>query len=163
LISVGILFGSTNRNDRRFRLGHFLDVVVDSIDNSADGFDRGTGEPQTLPPMRILRRYIILAAAGASLSLMMPVLAEDFGNAKDIQQVRKVVAKKFGKVLHASVSHDWALCTAYSNESDLTIVLHRIGADWKVAGSDGGAYAAENLKEKGVPSADIPSLLKAYQ
>ena len=113
--------------------------------------------------MRKLRQHIALIATVASFSLIIPALAEDFGNPKDVQQVRKVVAKKFGKVLHVSVSHDWALCTAYSDESDLTVLLHRTGTNWKVAGSDGGAYAPENLKELGVPSADIPSLLKAYQ
>ena len=113
--------------------------------------------------MRTSRRHIILAAAITFLSLVIPAVAGDFGNPKDVQQVRKVVAKKFGKVLHVSVSHDWALCTAYSDENDLSVVLRRTGADWKVAGSDGGAYAAENLKELGVPSADIPSLLRAYQ
>ena len=113
--------------------------------------------------MRKSRRYIALLATIASFSLITPALAEDFGSPKDVQQVRKVVSKKFGKVLHASVSHDWALCTAYSDESDLSVVLHRTGSDWKVAGSDGGAYASENLKELGVPSADVPSLLKAYQ
>ena len=113
--------------------------------------------------MRTFRRSITLAAAVILLSFVIPVVAGDLGNPKDVQQVRKVAAKKFGKVLHVSVSHDWALCTAYSDESDLSVVLHRTGTDWKVAGSDGGAYAAENLKELGVPSADIPSLLKAYQ
>jgi len=113
--------------------------------------------------MRIFRRYITLATIVASLGLIIPALSEDFGNSKDVQEVRKVVAKKFGKVVHASVSHDWALCTAYSDESDLTVLLHRTGTNWKVAGSDGGAYAPENLKDLGVPSADIPSLLKAYQ
>ena len=113
--------------------------------------------------MRTLRRYIALAAAVTLLSFIIPAVAGDLGNPKDVQQVRKVVAKKFGKVLHVSVSHDWALCTAYSDESDLSIVLHRTGTDWKVAGSDGGAYAAENLKDLGVPSADVPSLLKVYQ
>ncbi len=113
--------------------------------------------------MRTLRRYITLAAAVTFLSFIIPAVAGDFGNPKDVQQVRKVVAKKFGKVLHVSVSHDWALSTAYSDESDLSIVLHRVGTDWKVAGSDGGAYAAENLKDLGVPSTDVPSLLKVYQ
>jgi hypothetical protein len=113
--------------------------------------------------MRTSRRHIILAAAITFLSLIMPAVAGDFGNPKDVQQVRKMVPKKFGKVLHVSVSHDWALCTAYADESDLSVVLHRTGADWKVAGSDGGAYAAENLKALGVPAADVPSLLKAYQ
>ncbi len=113
--------------------------------------------------MRTLSRYITLAAAVALLSMIIPALAGDFGNPKDVQQVRKVVAKKFGKVLHVSVSHDWALCTASSDESDLSVVLHRTGSHWKVAGSDGGAYAAENLKALGVPVSDIPSLLKAYQ
>ncbi|PZR73646.1 MAG: hypothetical protein DLM73_09820 [Chthoniobacterales bacterium] len=113
--------------------------------------------------MRTLPRYITLAAAVVLLSLIIPALAGDFGDPKDVHRVRKVVAKKFGKVLHASVSHDWALCTAYSDENDLSVVLHRAGPDWKVAESDGGAYAAENLKALGVPPVDIPSLLKAYQ
>ena len=120
-------------------------------------------EPQILTTMRTLRRYITVTAAVTFLSFVIPAVAADLGNPKDVQQVRKVVAKKFGKVLNVSVSHDWALCTAYSDESDLSVVLHRTGADWKVAGSDGGAYAAENLKELGVPSADVSSLLKAYQ
>jgi hypothetical protein len=120
-------------------------------------------EPQILAAMRTLRRSITLAASVTFLSLVIPVVAGDLGNPKDVQQVRKVVAKKFGKVLHVSVSHDWALCTAYSDENDLSVVLHRTGTDWKVAGSDGGAYAAENLKALGVPSADVSSLLKAYQ
>jgi hypothetical protein len=120
-------------------------------------------EPQILATMRTLRRYITLAAAVTFLSLVIPAVAGDLGNPKDVQQVRKVVGKKFGKVLHVSVSHDWALCTAYSDESDLSVVLHRTGGNWKVAGSDGGAYAAENLKDLGVPSADVPALLKAYQ
>ena len=101
-----------------------------------------------------------MAAAITFLTFIIPAMAGDLGNPKDVQQVRKVVAKKFGKVLHVSVSHDWALCTAYSDESDLSIVLHRAGTGWKVAESDGGAYAAENLKALGVPSADVPSLLK---
>jgi hypothetical protein len=130
---------------------------------SAERFDRGMREPQILATMRTLRRYFTLAAAVTFLSFVIPAVAVDLGNPKDVQQVRKVVAKKFGKVLHVSVSHDWALCTAYSGESDLSVVLHRTGTDWKVAGSDGGAYAAENLKDLGVPSSDIPSLLKAYQ
>ena len=113
--------------------------------------------------MRTFRRYTTFAAAVTLLSFVLPAGAGDFGNPKDVQQVLKIVAKKFGKVLHVSVSHDWALCTAYSDESDLSVVLHRTETDWKVAGSDGGAYAAENLKALGVPSADVPSLLKAYQ
>ena len=113
--------------------------------------------------MRTLRRYRALAAAVTLLSFVIPVVAGDLGNPKDVQQVRAVVTKKFGQVVHVSVSHDWALCTAYSEENDLSVVLHRTGKDWKVAGSDGGAYAPEHLKELGVPAADIPSLLKAYQ
>ncbi len=113
--------------------------------------------------MRTSRRYIVLAAAVTFLSLISPAVAGDFGNPKDVQQVRKVVPKKFGKVLHVSVSRDWALCTTYFDESALSVVLRRTGADWKVVESDGGAYAAEDLKALGVPSADVPSLLKAYQ
>ena len=113
--------------------------------------------------MTTLTRYITLAAAAVFLSMIIPALASDFGDAKDVQQVRKVVAKKFGKALHASVSHDWALCTAYTNDSDISVVLHRTGSVWKIAGSDGGAYVAETLKPMGVPPSDVPSLLKAYQ
>jgi hypothetical protein len=120
-------------------------------------------EAQILATMRTLRRYVTLAAAVIFFSFVIPAVAGDLGNPKDVQQVRKIVAKKFGTVLHVSVSHDWALCTAYSDEGDLSVVLHRTGTNWKVAGSDGGAYAAENLKDLGVPSADVPSLLKAYQ
>jgi hypothetical protein len=82
---------------------------------------------------------------------------------KDVKQVRKVVAAKFGKVLHVSVSHDWALCTAYQDESDISVVLHRVSAGWTIAGHDGGAYDAETLKKLGVPPADTAPLLKAYQ
>jgi hypothetical protein len=113
--------------------------------------------------MRTLFRYRTLATAVVFLSMTIPALAGDFGNPKDVQQVRKAVPKKLGKVLHISVSHDWALCTTYSDENDLSVVLHRAGANWKVAESDGGAYGADNLKALGVPPADIPSLLKVYQ
>jgi hypothetical protein len=82
---------------------------------------------------------------------------------KDVKQVRKVVAAKFGKVLHVSASHDWALCTAYQDESDLSVVLHRTAAGWTIATHDGGAFDAETLKKLGVPPADIAPLLKAYQ
>ena len=113
--------------------------------------------------MRTLSRNVILAATALFLALIIPAVAGDLGNPKDVQEVRKVVAKKFGKALHASVSHDWALCTAYADENDVSVVLHRTGSNWKVAGNDGGAYAAGTLKALGVPPADIPSLLKAYQ
>jgi hypothetical protein len=113
--------------------------------------------------MRIQRRFFKLVIALALLGLCMPLLGADFGDAKDVKQVRKVVVAKFGHALHASVSHDWALCTASSGESDLSVVLHRNGPDWKIVESDGGAYAEENLKALRVPAADIPSLLKAYQ
>ena len=113
--------------------------------------------------MRTFSRSISFVAAVLLLGVAIPALAADFGNPKDVQQVRKVVPKKFGKVLHISVSHDWALCTTYSDENALSVVLRRAGPGWKVAESDGGAYAAENLKALGVPLADIPSLLKVYQ
>ncbi len=111
--------------------------------------------------MSNLRQYILVTFL--LFSLTISAIAADFGNPKDVKQVRKVVGAKFGHALHASVSHDWALCTAYSDQSDLSVVLRRTGSDWKVVESDGGAYAAENLKSLGVPSADISSLLKAYQ
>lgn len=47
--------------------------------------------------------------------------------------------------------------------SDISVVLRRTGATWKVIDHDGGAYAKESLKSLGVPAADIPALLKAYQ
>jgi hypothetical protein len=113
--------------------------------------------------MKTLSRHISFAAAVVLLAMITPTVAGDLGNSKDVQQVRKAVPKKFGKILHISVAHDWALCTTYSGESDLSVVLHRSGSDWKVAASDGGAYVGETLKPLGVPSADIPALLKVYQ
>jgi hypothetical protein len=113
--------------------------------------------------MKTIRSWITLSAALSLLGLTIPAMAADFGDAKDVKQVRKMVAAKFGHALHASVSHDWALCTAYDKESDLSVVLHRTGSGWNIVESDGGAYAAENLKTLGVPLADIPALLKAYQ
>jgi len=77
--------------------------------------------------MRTLRRHIILTLALAFFGVTIPAIATDFGDSKDVKQVRKVVTAKVGKVLNASVSHDWALCSAYSekDESDLSIVLRR--------------------------------------
>jgi hypothetical protein len=113
--------------------------------------------------MSNLRRYITLVAALSLFGLTIPAFATDFGDPKEVKQVRKIVAAKFGHALHASVSHDWALCTAYSGESDMSVLLHRTGSDWKIVESDGGAYVEETLKGLRVPSAEIPSLLKAYQ
>ncbi|MBV9007774.1 MAG: hypothetical protein JO354_01225 [Verrucomicrobia bacterium] len=91
-------------------------------------------------------------------------VARDFGNAVDVKEVRKVVAAKFGHPLHASVAQDWALCTAYTEHSDLSVVLHRTAPKtWEVVQSDGGAFVAETLKDFGVPMTVIPDLLKAYQ
>jgi hypothetical protein len=106
-----------------------------------------------------LALFVMIALVGFTL----PGYAKDFGEASDVGQVRKIVATKFGHALHASVSHDWALCTAYSDESDISVVLHRTNAGWKVAGHDGGAYDAETLQSLGVPRSDIAPLLKAYQ
>lgn len=111
----------------------------------------------------LLRRSLTLLASLFLLGLTTPAWATDFGDSKDVKQVRTIVAGKFGHALNASVSHDWALCTAYMDESDLSVVLHRTSSGWKIAAHDGGAFVQENLKELGVPKADIPSLLKAYQ
>jgi|SRR5580692_8415275 hypothetical protein len=111
----------------------------------------------TGPIMRTFPLLAALALAGLTAA------AADFGDPKDVKQVRSVVTAKFKHALHASVSHDWALCTAYSGESDISVVLRRNGATWKVVASDGGAYVKETLKPLGVPPADIPALLKAYQ
>jgi len=113
--------------------------------------------------MKLSRWLVTLVTALSVSALTLPAVAKDFGDATDVKQVRKMVAKKFGKALHASVSHDWALCTAYSDESDLTVLLRRTESGWKIVGHDGGAYAAENLKDLGVPQDDIAPLLKAYQ
>ena len=102
--------------------------------------------------------FVVLSLGGLSF----PAMAADFGDSKDVKQVRKVAAK-FGKVLHVSVSHDWALCTAYQDESDISVVLHRVSAGWTIAQHDGGAYDAATLKKIGVPPADTTPLLKAYQ
>ena len=104
-----------------------------------------------------------LWASIAIFGAVTPGQAEDFGNPTEVAQVRKTVAAKFGHALHASVSKDWALCTAYGNESDLSVVLHRADKGWKVIASDGGAYDAGTLKSLGVPATEIPSLLRAYQ
>jgi hypothetical protein len=113
--------------------------------------------------MTTLRLHITLIAALALFGLTTPASAADFGNPKDVKAVRSIVASKFGKVLHASVSHDWALCTAFTGDSDLSIVLRRTGSGWTIVQSDGGAFVDETLKPLGVPQADIPALLKVYQ
>ena len=110
--------------------------------------------------MKILRSCTIALLFFACATSLF---ATDFGDASEIKQVRKVVARKFGHALHASISNDWALCAAYSDESDISVVLHRSSAGWKIVASDGGAYVAETLKPLGVPATDIPALLKAYQ
>ena len=106
--------------------------------------------------------------ASALLALLLFALttslfATDFGDPTEVKHVRKVVARKFGHVLHASISHDWALCTASSGQSDMSVVLHRSSSGWKIVASDGGAYVAETLKPFGISDDDIPALLKAYQ
>jgi hypothetical protein len=116
-----------------------------------------------LATMKTFPRFVFCVIAAALLGLIAPVLARDFGDSKDVQQVRKAVPKKFGKVLAISVSHDWALSTTYSDEDSLSVVLHGSGSNWKVIQSDGGAYNAQSLKALGVSAGDIPSLLKVYQ
>ncbi len=113
--------------------------------------------------MKIRRWFITLGAVLALGGLSFSAIAADSGDSKDVKQIRKVVAAKFGKVLHVSVSHDWALCTAYQDESDISVVLHRTAAGWTIAEHDGGAYDAGTLKKLGVPPADTAQLLKAYQ
>jgi hypothetical protein len=114
--------------------------------------------------MKILRVTIVLAAVLAA-SVTVTALAADLGNPTDVKQVRTVVGSKFGKILNVSVSRDWALCTAYSqtDESDLSVVLHRTGTSWKVKQSDGGAFDKTTLKPLGIPDADIVQLLRVYQ
>jgi hypothetical protein len=113
--------------------------------------------------MKIQRRFVTLVATIALFGITLPAVGADFGDAKDVKQVRKVVATKFGHALHASVSPDWALCTAYDDESDVSVVLHRTATGWTIVDSDGGAYVAEILNGMHVPQADIAPLLKTYQ
>ena len=113
--------------------------------------------------MKIRSWFITLCVVLTLGGLNFSAMAADFGDSKDVKQVRKVVAAKFGKVLHVSVSHDWTLCTAYQDESDISVVLHRTAAGWTIADHDGGAFDAETLKKLGVPPADTAPLLKAYQ
>src|SRR4051812_34192725 len=97
--------------------------------------------------MRFSRRLIAcMAAAALIIGLTTTALASDVGNARDVKSVRTAVAAKYGKPLHVSVSHDWSLCTAYFEESDLSVVLRRTGAQWKIVAHDGGAYDKESLK-----------------
>ena len=110
--------------------------------------------------MKLLRPF---ALALLIFAFTTALFATDFGDPADVKQVRNIVAGKFGHALHASISHDWALCTAYSGESDVSVVLHRNASGWKIVASDGGAYVAETLTPLGVSAADIPALLKAYQ
>jgi hypothetical protein len=113
--------------------------------------------------MKIRSWFITLCVVLTLAGLSFPAMAADFGDSKNVKQVRKVVAAKFGQVLHVSVSHDWALCTAYHDESDISVVLHRVSPGWTIAAHDGGAFDAETLKKLGVPLADTAPLLKAYQ
>ncbi len=113
--------------------------------------------------MKIPRCVTIVFVAVSLCGLTLSASAADIGDGKDVKQVRKIVAAKFGQVLNVSVSHDWALCTAYSDESDLSVVAHRTAAGWKIVAHDGGAFAAGDLKSMGVPQAETASLLKVYQ
>ncbi|MDP9005055.1 MAG: hypothetical protein M3N12_09745, partial [Verrucomicrobiota bacterium] len=74
--------------------------------------------------MKIPRWFLALCAVLTFSGLTFSAMAADFGDSKDVKQVRKVAAK-FGKVLHVSVSHDWALCTTYQDESAISVILHR--------------------------------------
>jgi hypothetical protein len=113
--------------------------------------------------MRTLRRYITLLAALTLLRSTVPAAAADSGDPKDVKQVRSVLVAKVGYVSSASVSHDWALCTAYikGEDTDVSVVLRRTASVWKIVEQDGGAYTEESLKALGVPQVDIPQLLKA--
>jgi len=112
--------------------------------------------------MKLRSWFITLCAVLTLNGLTFSARAADFGDSKDVKQVRKVAAK-FGKVLHVSVSHDWALCTTSQDENALSVVLHRTATGWTIADHDGGAFDAGTLKKLGVPPADTAPLLKAYQ
>ena len=55
-----------------------------------------------------------------------------------------------------------AMLTAYLDESDISIVLHRTALGWTIVGHHGDAYDRESLKTFGVPQVHSASLLKAY-
>src|SRR5690349_15431309 len=101
--------------------------------------------------MKRLNQYLALVSGILLFAFTLSSFAADFGDPKDLKQVRQIVATKFGHALHASVSHDWALCTGYDEHSDVSVVLHRTGSAWKIVDHDGGAYVAENLKSLKVP------------
>ena len=108
-----------------------------------------------MPVYTTARMRTLILLAGLALA-GLPAVAVDFGDPKDVKQVRGIVTAKFKHALHASVSHDWALCTAYSGESDISVVLRRSGATWKVIASDGGAYVKETLRPSGCSSDGHP-------
>lgn len=107
-----------------------------------------------------MRRFLAILLL---LQLTAPVWARDYGPAADVRQIRATVSSQFGHCANVSVSHDWAMCIANDQDNDLTILLHRVGGRWKVVAHDGGAYARGDLQARGVPTADIPNLLKTYQ
>lgn len=107
-----------------------------------------------------MRNFVFLLIA---LSLVSSAVAKDFGPTKDISSVRKVAQAKFPNVVNISVSHDWAMCLASDEDSDLTVLLRRRSGQWSVVFSDGGALTASDLQSKGVPKADCVALLKSYQ
>jgi len=104
----------------------------------------------------------MLAVLGLA-GVVAPALATDFGAPKDVKQVRSVVARKYHHALNASVSGEWALCTAYYGQNDISVVLHRSGSRWTIVAHDGGAYGKDDLTKLGVPAADVAPLLKTYQ
>jgi len=105
----------------------------------------------------------LLALLGLALLLSSPLLARDFGNTKDVQQIKVLVRAKFGDVANVSVSHGWAMCISNSEDSDLTVLLRRVAGRWKIVDHDGGAFSAGDLRNKGVPANDVAPLLKTYQ
>jgi hypothetical protein len=105
----------------------------------------------------------ILIALVAATSLFSTAFAKDFGPGPDVQAVRKVAKSKFPNVANVSVSHDWAMCLASDDESDLTVLLRRRSGKWSIVFSDGGALTGSDLQAKGVSKSDVANLLKSYQ
>lgn len=101
--------------------------------------------------------------AMALLVFAVPSAAKDFGPTRDVRQIKSVVTAKFGQAANVSVSHGWALCISNDQESDLSVLLRRVGGKWKIVRHDGGAFGAGDLRASGVPAADVPRLLKTYQ
>ncbi|MHB2017947.1 MAG: hypothetical protein ACYCW6_13435 [Candidatus Xenobia bacterium] len=87
----------------------------------------------------------------------------DFGPAQDVKAVKQAIKAHVGQAGNVSVSHDWALGRGYTEHTDASVVLHRVGGHWQVKQTDGGVYTVDLLQQMGVPAADAQNLVRLYQ